>query len=86
MEFEYYLIVQKKPNRNGKILALKEELDGTQKMVPLFEGYQKATLYQSFRTAEKKRLSLNLLGIDHTKDLYTQVVKIDYSFELPKNE
>ena len=83
MEFEYNLIVQKKPNKFGKILALKEEIDGTQKLVPLFAGYQKATLYQSFNSAEKKRQTLNFPGINNQHDLYTQRVVINYEFELP---
>lgn len=83
MEFEYYLIVAKKPNPRGKILAVKQEPDGTNKMIPLFEGYQKATLYQSLRTADTIRKRIAIYG--YTKDdLYVQPVTIEYGFDLPE--
>lgn len=85
MKFDYYLIVAKKPNPRGKILAVKQEIDGTNKLIPLFEGYQKATLYQSFNTADKIRKTINIYGVTKN-DLYVQPVSIEYSFELPSGK
>lgn len=86
MLFEYYLIVQKKKSRTGQIMVFKEEADGTQKFVPIFKGYQKGTLFQSFRSADEKRRKLNMVGIDKTKDLYVQLVPVNIDFELPNEQ
>lgn len=53
MEFTYYLVVSKKKSISNKPMFLKYELRTEKyKFVPMLEGYQNGTLFQSIHEAE----------------------------------
>lgn len=72
MQFDYYLVVKKEKKR-GKILVFKRE-DRTDliKYIPMFDGAQKGTLYQSIHEAEFAR---KVYGI--WDDTYIQKITVE---------